>query len=302
MLLSGVCAIALLAALCLPGPLGASDALADGAPTAYVTTGRLNVRTGPGVGYSVITRIDQWQTVTLLARNAATTWVSIRLPNGVEGWVNAHYLQASVPIDSLPVTGATPAPAVTGTVSVAQLELRAGPGTQYGVRATLGQGQTFKLLGRNADTSWVQVNVANLGDGWVVAHLTVRASGAEGGLSVQPFQASVDVSTLPVVAAPSVPRPTVSLANSRVSDGSPVFIGVAGFPADRPIAAVLTSVSVPVGTVVATGQTDGYGNAQLFFRMPDRWPSGAAIVEAGLSLAVGTTDGAVLVWSGVWCS
>jgi hypothetical protein len=33
--------------------------------------------------------------------------------------------------------------------------------------------------------------------------------------------------------------------------------------------------------------------------MPDMWPSGTAISESSLSLAVGTTDGTVLVWSGI---
>jgi hypothetical protein len=58
---------------------------------------------------------------------------------------------------------------------------------------------------------------------------------------------------------------------------------------------------VPLGTVVANGQTDGFGSARLFFRMPETWPNGAAIVENGMSLAVGTTDGVVLIWNGIWC-
>lgn len=53
---------------------------------------------------------------------------------------------------------------------------------------------------------------------------------------------------------------------------------------------------VPASTVVVTGQTDGNGNAQLISRMPERWSTGAAIVEAGLTLAACTTNGAVLVW------
>ena len=62
---------------------------------------------------------------------------------------------------------------------------------------------------------------------------------------------------------------------------------------------MLTSRQVPIGFVIATGKTDAAGAAQLFFRMPDAWPSGAAITETGLSLAVGTTDGAVLIWNGL---
>jgi len=151
-LVTPVLALAILAAFLGPSPLGAVPALADEAPGAYVTTGQLNVRTGPGVGFAVVARIDQWQTMTLLARNRAATWVNIRLPNGTEGWVNAYYIHASISLVKLPVAGATPVAAATGTVTVNKLELRAGPGVEYGVLAVLSKGQTMVLLGRTADS------------------------------------------------------------------------------------------------------------------------------------------------------
>jgi len=117
-LVTAILALAALAAFFGPGPLRAITASADEAPGAYVVTGRLNVRTGPGVAFAVVTRLDQWQTMTLLARNAAASWVNIRLPNGLEGWVNAYYIRASIAIVNLPVAGTNPMPAATGTVTV----------------------------------------------------------------------------------------------------------------------------------------------------------------------------------------
>lgn len=75
------------------------------AATAVVSTGALNVRYGPSVAYGAFTVAYQGTTVTLLGRNQAATWVKIQLPNGTQGWVNAAFLQASVPIINLPVVG-----------------------------------------------------------------------------------------------------------------------------------------------------------------------------------------------------
>jgi uncharacterized protein YraI len=270
------------------------------APTATVTTGRLNVRTGPAMSYTVVTRIDEGQSMSLLARNSAASWVKIRLPNAIEGWVNASYIRANIALADLPVNGAPATPPATGTVTAAQLEMRSGPSTQSSVVAVLGQGQAFSLLGRSGDSAWIRVSAGSLGEGWLPALVTIRLPGDENGTTTAPFVASVAVGSLPVVGSATTPAgPRVSLNSAAVRPGTPVYITVQGFPAQRDIAAVLTSRSVPAGFVVATGRTDASGNAQLFFRQPDAWPSGAAIAEANLSLAVGTTDGAVLIWSGL---
>lgn len=68
-----------------------------------VNTGRLNVRSGPGIEHGVITVIDRGTSVTLTHRNAASTWARIILPNGTQGWVNASYLRTNVTISSLPI-------------------------------------------------------------------------------------------------------------------------------------------------------------------------------------------------------
>ena len=279
-----------------------NPAHADGLPTGVVTTGRLNVRTGPGVSYTVVTRVDEGATLSLLARNQTATWVQVRTADGLEGWVNASYIRASVAIAELPLNGNLPAAApATGTVTAAQLELRSGPSAQHSLVATLAQGQALTLLGRNSDTSWIKVKAGPLGEGWVPAAILVRLPGDENGTPIAPFSASVALSSLPVVSptTPTVGAAKVSLSSSSTRPATPVYITVAGFPANRDIAAVLTSKAVPTGFVVATGRTDAAGNAQLFFRMPDMWPGGAAISESALSLAVGTTDGALLVWSGL---
>ena len=68
-----------------------------------VNTGALNVRTGPDAGYPAFTSVSNGTTVTLLARNASSTWVKVILRDGRQGWVNASFLILNVPISSLPV-------------------------------------------------------------------------------------------------------------------------------------------------------------------------------------------------------
>jgi uncharacterized protein YgiM (DUF1202 family) len=136
--------------------------------TAVVATGALNVRSGPGVNYTVLTAVTYGQTVTLLGRNQAATWAQIRLANGTVGWVNASLLQMSVSVNSLPVTESGLA-AATAVVNTYALNVRSGPGVGYGVVAVASQGQHVTLLGRNSAGSWAQIRLANGRVGWVNA-------------------------------------------------------------------------------------------------------------------------------------
>ncbi len=101
-LLLGVALAALVFTVGL-GPL--QPASANAGPTATVNTGALNIRSGPGIGYGVVFSVYRGTALTLLARNADTSWVKVALSNGVQGWVNARYIATSYPLYSLPVEG-----------------------------------------------------------------------------------------------------------------------------------------------------------------------------------------------------
>jgi len=73
------------------------------AATGWVSAYALNVRSGPGVGYSVLTAIPWGTNVSLLGRNSVATWVKVRLGSGLEGWVNPSYLEINISVASLPV-------------------------------------------------------------------------------------------------------------------------------------------------------------------------------------------------------
>jgi uncharacterized protein YgiM (DUF1202 family) len=157
--------------------------------TAVVTTGALNVRSGPGIGYGVVTVVRQGNVVTLIGRNSVSSWAQVRLAGGQVGWVNAALIQPNVALTSLPVTEtAAPPAAGTGTVATGALNLRSGPAVNYAIVTTLQYGQTVTLLARNSASSWAQVRSAGGHVGWVHAAY---------------LQTNVAISSLPVAGAPA---------------------------------------------------------------------------------------------------
>lgn len=148
-------------------------------PIGVVSTGALNVRSGPGVNATKVTVIYKGQVVALLGRWATNNWVMVRLYSGVEGWVNSIYLTTNVPINELPVLGGQP-PTIeptppesqaTAIVTTGVLNVRKGPSISYSIVDVVKQGDRLVLIGRNQNGSWVKVNTPSNVEGWVNASL-----------------------------------------------------------------------------------------------------------------------------------
>ena len=60
---------------------------------AYIHSGALNLRSGPGLDYPGVDIAYNRDEVYLLGSQGYDPWVLIRLPSGSEGWVNAKYLR-----------------------------------------------------------------------------------------------------------------------------------------------------------------------------------------------------------------
>ena len=67
---------------------------------------RLNVRSGPGTSYTIVTKAYPDEIFIARGRNADSTWVQIEVAEGETGlgWVAAQYVFISDPITDLPVT------------------------------------------------------------------------------------------------------------------------------------------------------------------------------------------------------
>jgi len=150
-------------------------------PLGMTLSARLNVRSGPSVGYSVIAILVEGQQVALIGRNPNGTWLQVRLNDSLTGWVNAAYIRTSAVINSLPVTGEYEP---WGVVTTGALNVRSAPSFTASVILTASEGQGVGLLGRSASGQWIKVRI-NSQIGWA------SASG---------LTTSVPISSLPVVA------------------------------------------------------------------------------------------------------
>ena len=137
-----------------------------------VNTGAVNVRSGPGYNYPILTIAYQGYTVNLLGRTGDSAWAKVQMVDGTQGWINFGALDTTVPANSLPVTEAPvtpPAGTAVGVVNTGQLNVRSGPGTEYGVTASVYNGHVVQLLGRNTFSTWLKVRLFDGQEGWVNA-------------------------------------------------------------------------------------------------------------------------------------
>lgn len=69
----------------------------------------LNVRSGPGTAYGIITSLAGGTTVEIIGKNSDGSWWLIALPGGNSGWISAPYTTSSNTGD-IPVVSAPPPP------------------------------------------------------------------------------------------------------------------------------------------------------------------------------------------------
>ncbi len=160
-----------------PGPYG---------NIAYVTTGRLNFRDGPGTNFPILGVVTYSTALQLIGRNANATWVYAERPGGQRGWVSSSYINAAISLWSLSVTGSDPGPSYDPVAYVAAgaLHVRSGPSSSHGVVAYVYQGQVLYMTGRNLEATWIKIKLTSGQEGWV---------------NVRYIIPSVPVHTLPVV-------------------------------------------------------------------------------------------------------
>jgi len=157
---------------------GATD-LAPGTPHLVINTSFLNVRTGPGVGHSVLTVVKGGTKLIVTAIDDGGVWYQVDTSAG-SGWVNSTHAVGRGNIASLRRTAATTpregghlsGPTPRAVVNTAFLNIRSGPGVGYGIVATVPGGTVLKVLGLSGGRGWYQVE-GSFGQGWLNNHYTV---------------------------------------------------------------------------------------------------------------------------------
>lgn len=89
-----------------PGPTqGPGSGPGQGVTRGTVTASALNVRSGPGLGYGVVTGVYWGQEVVVHGRSADGGWLKISVGNAT-GWASSHYINTNVPFFALAVVNA----------------------------------------------------------------------------------------------------------------------------------------------------------------------------------------------------
>jgi len=144
-------------AACLAVTVLAVAAAPSFAAGTYSTTASVNVRSGPGTGYSVIgtepsgaqfTLQCQWQGGTSVNGNA--TWDDVRFANGVTGAITDYYTTTPSWNSYAPGTGAcgSSSPPPSSTDSLGGVDMQAACKAQYG------NGLTAVATNANSAYSW----------------------------------------------------------------------------------------------------------------------------------------------------
>ncbi|MBL8057258.1 MAG: SH3 domain-containing protein [Anaerolineales bacterium] len=171
----------------------------------------------------------------------------------------------------------------SASVDVDALNLRAGAGLSYQVLRVLPQGQSLRVLGRSADSQWLEVRLPSGAGGWVFARYV---------------KTTVEVARLPITEAAGGPTDSGAPASGNpgyqvymtIEDGQ-ATVQLQRFPKEAAVSLRLESLDGRASLAVAEGRTDAAGLAQIGFSMPRAWADGRAL-EADLRLVVSTADGA----------
>lgn len=83
------------------GALPAGSALATVGSRVFA----LNMRSGPGTDFPVITALRAGTVVGMIGRTADNSWIQVRTADNATGWVSGAYLIPTTPYSGLPVTG-----------------------------------------------------------------------------------------------------------------------------------------------------------------------------------------------------
>lgn len=145
----------------------------------------LNVRKGPGTGYSRLGSMNKGKTFTITGKTKASNgsiWYRLTY-NGTNGYVLSTYVKTSPSVPEV-----TAVSNLKGTVKASGgLNVRSGPGTSYGRLGILADGKVFTVTGKTKasyGTIWYQLTYSGK-KGYVSSkYVKTSASGSSGYNSV----------------------------------------------------------------------------------------------------------------------
>ncbi|MYE27248.1 MAG: SH3 domain-containing protein [Chloroflexi bacterium] len=166
----------------LPTNLASGTNIPAGAPHVVVNTAYLNIRTGPGVGHTILTTVKGGTALAVTAIDSGGVWYQVETSAGA-GWLNRSYTVArgsfaGVPREGIPaggdLAGGTNFPAGSPhlVVNTAFLNVRTGPGAGHSILTVVKGGTNLLVTEIDSGGVWYKVETS-AGPGWVNSNYTV---------------------------------------------------------------------------------------------------------------------------------
>ena len=186
----------------------------SGSEQSAKTTEYVNFRSGPGTNYSSKGVIASGTTVTVTDRSNSQ-WYAVRLANGSTGYIFAQYLKVTGTSSATPTP--TQAPSNDGTVQAkltADVNLRRGAGTNYGVIKVIGTGTTVTVTDAS-NSQWYKVKLSDGTEGYLFSEYLRVTSG-----NIDSAKPSAKPTPTPAPSNGTVQAKTTSDLNVRKGPGT----------------------------------------------------------------------------------
>ena len=186
----------------------------SGSEQSAKTTEYVNFRSGPGTNYSSKGVIASGTTVTVTDRSNSQ-WYAVRLANGSTGYIFAQYLKVTGTSSATPAP--TQAPSNDGTVQAkltADVNLRRGAGTNYGVIKVIGTGTTVTVTDAS-NSQWYKVKLSDGTEGYLFSEYLKVTSG-----NIDSAKPSATPAPTPAPSNGTVQAKTTSDLNVRKGPGT----------------------------------------------------------------------------------
>ena len=191
-----------------------TQAPSNGSEQSAKTTEYVNFRSGPGTNYSSKDVIASGTTVTVTDRSNSE-WYAVRLANGSTGYIFAQYLKVTGTSSATPTP--TQAPSNDGTVQAkltADVNLRRGAGTNYGVIKVIGTGTTVTVTDAS-NSQWYKVKLSDGTEGYLFSEYLKVTSG-----NIDSAKPSATPTPTPAPSNGTVQAKTTSDLNVRKGPGT----------------------------------------------------------------------------------
>lgn len=157
--------------------VGSVEVPAQGGAVVTVN-GEINVREGPGTTYEVAGAATLGQEFPVTGKNADGDWWQIDF-NGQTGWLYAPFVTAAN-TENVPIAGSGEMAAPEGAVATINddLNVQAGPGTEYARIGGAHAGEQHPITGKAETGEWFRVDFDGQ-NGWISAAFVTATGGAD---------------------------------------------------------------------------------------------------------------------------